>query len=51
MEVAQTAREYNFGQRTTVCGRINEGVEQDIGDQKQDINGIPLSDRWTNKES
>ena len=39
-----------IGQRTIVCSKINERAKQNVGDQKQDVNGILPSDRQTNRE-
>jgi len=51
MEVAWTTREYSVRQRTPVCGRVNKGVEQDVGNRDKTVNSIPPTNRWANRKN
>jgi len=50
MEVAWVARECGTGQRISVCGRIDKGIKQDVGDKDEIVNCIPSPNGWTNRE-
>ena len=40
VETTWSTQKHHIGQRTPVYSRVNEGVKQDIGDQKQDVNYV-----------
>ena len=48
MEVAQAAGKYDSRQRALVYNRIDEGVEQNVGDRT--INGFSSIDKQIDKE-
>jgi len=46
MEVAWVARECSVGQRTSVCGGVDEGIKSDVGDQDEAVNSVPPTNGW-----
>ena len=51
MEVAWTTGECSVRQRTLVCGRVDEGVEQDIGNRDETVNSILPTNGWANRKN
>jgi len=47
MTVVWIAGEYHIGQESTVHGRNDEGVEREVGNQDEAVNGIPSANRRT----
>ena len=50
MKTTWSTQKHYIRQRTLVYGRINKGVKQNIGDQKQNVNYILPSNKQTNGE-
>jgi len=50
VEAAWVTRKYYFRQRILVCSRINKRVERDVRNQEQIVDGIPPTDRWTDRK-
>ena len=46
MEVAWITRKCGVGQRTSVCSRVDKGVESDVGNKDEVVNSILPTDRW-----
>jgi len=36
--------------RTAIYIKVYEGIYQDVGNEKVAINGIPFSNRWSNRK-
>ena len=49
MEVIQVARKCGIRQEASVCSGVDEGVEQDVGNRDEVVDGIPPTDRWANR--
>ena len=55
MEATQVAKKCSVGQRPSVCGRIDEGTKQNVGDWDETVNSIlPPNEQneqtnWVNK--
>ena len=50
VEVVQVARVYDFRQRASVYNRIDEEVEQNVGNRNKTINSFSSTDRQINRE-
>ena len=46
MEVAWTTREHSVRQRTSIHGRVDKKVEQNVGNKDEAVNSILSTDRW-----
>ena len=49
MKVAWIAREYSVRLRTSICGRIDKEVKQNVGDKDKVVNSVPPTNRWTDR--
>jgi len=49
VKVAWITRKCGVRQRSSVCDRIDKGVEQNVGDQDKVINSVPPTNRWADK--
>ena len=49
VKIIQVTGECNKQQGTTVCSRVNEGVQQDVGNRDKIIDGIPFTNRWADR--
>ena len=36
--------------RGTVCSQVDKGAKWDVGDRDKVVDGIPPTDRWTNRK-
>ena len=48
MEVAWITRKHSIRSETSICGRFDERVEQNIRNKDEVVNGIPPTNRWAN---
>ena len=49
IEVAWITGKHSVRSRTSICGRFDERVEQDVRNKDEVINSIPPTDRWANR--
>jgi len=49
LEITWTPGKHYLQSRSVVCGKVDEGVERDVGDQNKVVNSIPSADRWTDR--
>ena len=47
----QTSRKYYIRQRSTVCSRNDEGVEQVVRDTDKTVYSLPSPDKWADRKS
>jgi len=50
MEAAQSPRKHHIGQRSIVCSRDDEEVEQLAGDSNKTFNGLSPTNRWADRK-
>ena len=48
MEVVQITREHSIRLGTSICGRFDKRVEQDVRNKDKVVDGIPPTNRWAN---
>jgi len=49
MEVAWITRKHNIRSRTSICGKFDKRVKQDVRNKDKVVNSVPLINRWANK--
>jgi len=50
MEAAQPPRKHHIGQRSIVCSRDDEGLEQLAGDSNKTFNDLSPANRWADRK-
>jgi len=48
MKVVWIAREYSVRLKTSICGGIDKGVKQNVGDKDKVVNSVPPTNGWAN---
>ena len=49
MEVAWVTREHSIGLETSICGRFDERVEQDVRNRDEVVDSILPTNGWANR--